>query len=227
MYTLYEGDCLEYMKSMPDKSVDAVITDPPYPKKFLPLWEGCAAASKQVLKSGGWFCAYSGQLFMPQVLASLSKHLTYRWCIALLHGQSQIVWPAHTLAQWKPIFILQNGKIDEKGTPIRRDVMKPRGADKDFHEWGQNTGESVELVDQFTNAGDTIFDPFMGSGTTGVACMQLGRNFIGCEIDPTYYTIAEKRIKQASLQQPLLFAGNRSDTDNLPYQLNLFLTIEE
>jgi DNA modification methylase len=46
----------------------------------------------------------------------------------------------------------------------------------------------------------TIFDPFMGSGTTGVACMQLGRNFIGCEIDPTYFAIAEKRIRSAQAQ---------------------------
>src|SRR3990167_2328613 len=49
----------------------------------------------------------------------------------------------------------------------------------------------------------TIFDPFMGSGTTGVACMRLGRNFIGCEIDPSYYAIAEKRIRVASEQMLL------------------------
>lgn len=46
----------------------------------------------------------------------------------------------------------------------------------------------------------------MGSGTTGVACMQTGRNFIGCEIDPQYFAIAERRIKDAA-QQPLLFGG--------------------
>ena len=46
----------------------------------------------------------------------------------------------------------------------------------------------------------TILDPFMGSGTTGVACVQTGRNFIGIEIDPTYFAIAEKRIAEAQLQ---------------------------
>lgn len=51
--------------------------------------------------------------------------------------------------------------------------------------------------------GCTVFDPFMGSGTTGVACVQTGRNFIGIEIDPTYYAIAEKRIAAAQ-QQPTL-----------------------
>ena len=61
-----------------------------------------------------------------------------------------------------------------------------------------------KIIVDSTNEGDTIFDPFMGSGTTGVAAIQLGRNFIGCEIDPDYFEIAEKRIKEAELQ-PQLF----------------------
>jgi DNA modification methylase len=56
-------------------------------------------------------------------------------------------------------------------------------------------------IEKYTNAGDTVFDAFMGSGTTGVACMQLGRKFIGCELDPTYFAIAEKRIKAAAAQE--------------------------
>ena len=56
-----------------------------------------------------------------------------------------------------------------------------------------------------TNIGDTILDPFMGSGTTGVACVQTGRNFIGIEIDPTYFEIAKKRIN-IEQQQTGLFA---------------------
>ena len=200
---LIQGDCLEVMRGMGDNSVDAVITDPPYPKEYLPLWKKVANISKSILKPGGWFLAYSGQLFMPQVLDSLSSELNYRWCVDLLHAQSQIVWPAHSLAQWKPIFVLQNGLINEKGTPIRRDVMKPRGMDKRFHEWGQNFYESMELIDQFTEEGDTILDPFMGSGTTGVACVQLNRNFIGIEIDPAYFAIAQERIRVAQMQPGL------------------------
>ena len=61
----------------------------------------------------------------------------------------------------------------------------------------------MELLEQFTERGDTILDPFMGSGTTGVACVKTGRNFIGIEIDESYYAIAEKRIKEAQMQ-PLL-----------------------
>ena len=56
----------------------------------------------------------------------------------------------------------------------------------------------------------TVLDPFMGSGTTGVACVQTGRNFIGIEIDPTYYAIAERRIAeaQAQLALPMMAAAH-------------------
>lgn len=69
------------------------------------------------------------------------------------------------------------------------------------------TVKPVELARHFielhTQAGDTVFDPFMGSGTTGVACVQTGRNFIGCEIDPNYFAIAQKRITEAQAQLEL------------------------
>jgi site-specific DNA-methyltransferase (adenine-specific) len=56
------------------------------------------------------------------------------------------------------------------------------------------------LTRTYTNEGDTVLDFTMGSGTTGVACVQTGRKFIGVEIDPTYFEIAVKRIKEAQLQ---------------------------
>jgi DNA modification methylase len=60
------------------------------------------------------------------------------------------------------------------------------------------------ILENYTKPGDTILDPFMGSVTTGVAAIQLGRRFIGIEIDPGYFEIARKRIKQA-VCQPQLF----------------------
>jgi len=74
-------------------------------------------------------------------------------------------------------------------------------------------------VERASKPGDTILDPFMGSGTTGVACVQTGRNFIGIEIDPGYFEIAQKRIaearrqmvlplEQVMMQAEVLFEGN-------------------
>lgn len=59
------------------------------------------------------------------------------------------------------------------------------------------------LIRSYSNEGDTILDPFMGSGTTGVACVQTGRNFIGIEIDPMYFAIAQRRIAEAQQQLAL------------------------
>ena len=59
------------------------------------------------------------------------------------------------------------------------------------------------ILEKYTKENNTIFDPFMGSGTTGVACMQLGRNFVGCEISNDYFKIAEKRIHDAEQQMRL------------------------
>jgi len=61
----------------------------------------------------------------------------------------------------------------------------------------------MHIVDQWVKPQGTILDPFMGSGTTGVACVRLGRKFIGIEIDPGYFKIAVKRIEQAFADQAL------------------------
>jgi DNA modification methylase len=63
------------------------------------------------------------------------------------------------------------------------------------------------LVARFSNVGETIFDPFLGSGTTGVACVGMDRNFIGCEIEPAYFDIACKRIEDAQRQGNLFDAA--------------------
>jgi site-specific DNA-methyltransferase (adenine-specific) len=68
--------------------------------------------------------------------------------------------------------------------------------------------ELVEyLVKMYTNPGDTVLDPFMGSGTTAVACVQAGRNFIGIEIDPVYFATAQRRIEAAQAQPALVGVG--------------------
>ncbi|OJY43443.1 MAG: hypothetical protein BGP08_01280 [Rhizobiales bacterium 64-17] len=61
----------------------------------------------------------------------------------------------------------------------------------------------AEWIRLFSNKGETVLDPFMGSGTTGVAAVRLGRNFVGCEIDPKYYDIACKRIEAALKEEAL------------------------
>ena len=97
-------------------------------------------------------------------------------------------------------------------------IIEPRGMR--FNYWlmsnnGGNTGHPAPMPYQmahdhimsWTNPSDTVLDPFLGSGTTGVAAVQMGRDFIGCEIDSTYFDIACRRIEQAQRQGDLFIAG--------------------
>jgi len=82
-------------------------------------------------------------------------------------------------------------------------TTKPiRGANKN-HDCEKPVDLITDLLKASSITADTILDPFMGSGTTGVACVQTGRNFIGIEIDEGYFKIAEKRIKDAQQQMRL------------------------
>jgi len=92
------------------------------------------------------------------------------------------------------------------------------------YKYSHPTRKPVALMRYFvltyTNPGDTVIDPFMGSGTTGVACMQTGRNFIGIEIDEHYFNIAKKRIEDAA-RQPLLLqpqGGSEATAAQLPFE---------
>jgi len=72
------------------------------------------------------------------------------------------------------------------------------------HKWQKPIKLLNRIINASSNPGDTVFDPFMGSGTTGVACIKLGRRFVGCEINSDYYAIAEKRIREAASQMIIL-----------------------
>lgn len=96
-------------------------------------------------------------------------------------------------------------------------VNKNDGAGKAPHPTTKPVTLMSHLVNLFTNEGETVLDPFMGSGTTGVACAKLGRKFIGIEIDPGYFDIACRRI-EAAYKQPDLFVASPSK----PFQPALF-----
>jgi site-specific DNA-methyltransferase (adenine-specific) len=96
--------------------------------------------------------------------------------------------------------------LGSKGSPrgsFRHDianVIDSRRVKQDNHPTEKPISLIKIMLQVSTEEGDLVLDPFMGSGTTGVACVQTGRDFIGIEIDPTYYAIAEKRIKEAQMQ---------------------------
>ena len=208
--TLHLGDCLEYMKSLPDGCVDAVITDPPY---NVGLNYSTINDNRQDYIE--WCASWFSEL----------RRIT-RGAIAISVGQSNLSrWaaiapPTWWLAWWKPAAmgrcvvgfnnwepIALYGKPKRAVCDVIRATIQPDPSVAG-HPCPKPLEWAVKQIEMFTDFSDTIFDPFMGSGTTGVACVQMGRNFIGCEISPEYYAIAERRIKDAQAQ-PLLFEVNK------------------
>ena len=238
---LMQGDCLELMKDIPDGSVDAIITDPPYGTtackwdSVIPLelmWEQL----KRVIKPKGAIVMTASQPFTTSLIASNMKGFAFCWvwdkCFAAnfvqakrqpLKDHEDIVVFTKTGAQ--PVYypqMLKRDKPIKKGgnkqsiaIPIAQtEVAKTFGATgktydekyptsqirfscrdgRGLHPTQKPVALMEYLIKTYTNEGETVLDFTMGSGTTGLAAKNLGRNFIGIELDEGYFEIAKERI---------------------------------
>lgn len=234
-YQLYLGDCLNFMRTMKPGSVDAVITDPPYGIGYKSGHKISIDGNPR--RNGNSFGKDEINLDWIPLVYNLQKQdsLLYcftRWDVLSIWRDAfidngylscgRLVW---NKCHWKMGDLRYYGSQTEdillmrKGAPIifpggigrRGNLLSVSSFYLSEGQEDHPTQKPEKILRQFvadsTNPGDIIFDPFMGSGTTGVACMQLGRRFIGCEIDPNYYAIAEKRIKAAAMQMLLPFDG--------------------
>ena len=180
------GDFREVLADIPDHSVDIILTDPPYPQEYLPLWDDLGAFAARVLKPTGVLLAYSGQLHLPQVLAMLTQHLRWWWMCAIQHtgGSGYVVAGGRRIINnWKPLLVLA-----PKDAPLSthfRDFIEGGGRQKELHNWEQSTDEAVRILQTFGHPNALVVDPFAGSGSFGRAALQTGMRFIGAEIlDP-------------------------------------------
>jgi len=201
---LYLGDCLEILPMLEAGSVDAVITDPPYgigkdiwDDEDWDLIRHSSHECARVLKPDGICFWFTSTRHLPKTIEAVSA-IPYKWMF--------IWYPSNNMAhgdlgfqKYTPILCLSHGKIWRKNMQDLREVPI-RTNEGNGHPTVKPIRLLTYLTEYSTNENDTILDPFMGSGTTGVACVQTGRNFIGIEIEPKYFEIAEKRIKEAQLQ---------------------------
>lgn len=205
--TLYCGDCLEILPQLEAGSIDAVITDPPYFGNFydqmIDLYgrgiRDChitrflitnffrITGNKQIL-------VFPGKNNLPYWYAVLPPTWTYIW-----KNQTQSMGGRACMHQAYEPILSYNYPIKPTGSDI---LQYPIGQpdQKNGHPWPKPLKLMTYLVGHWSGNDSVILDPFMGSGTTGVAAVQLGRQFIGIEIDETYYAIAEKRIREAQMQ---------------------------
>jgi len=205
--TLYLGDCLEVLPLI-DK-VDSVITDPPYGMSFqsnfrhekhlkiandesadiaIKVIQWCLKnTSHSIYAFGRWDNIYDYP--KPKSLVTWVKN---NWSMGDLHHE-------HARQTEVAFFYAMQNHFFPKQRPT--DVIEYPRTNNEFHPTEKPVGLMCKFV-EWTSG--TILDPFMGSGTTGVAAIQMGRKFIGIEREPKYFDIACKRIEQA-VAQPQLF----------------------
>jgi 16S rRNA G966 N2-methylase RsmD len=178
------GDFREVLADLPDRSVDIILTDPPYPQEYLPLWDDLGAFAARVLKPTGVLLAYSGQLHLPQVIAMLTQHLRWWWMCAIRHAGASgyiVAGGRRIINDWKPLLILTPRDAPPLNAQFN-DLIEGGGRQKELHNWEQSTDEAVRILQTFGSPDALVVDPFAGSGSFGRAALQAGMRFIGAEI---------------------------------------------
>ena len=240
---LYNGDCLEVMKELPDNSIDFICCDPPYGTTTI-KWDSVLDFEKmweqydRILKPKGIVCLFGSQPFSAQLICSKLKWFRYE----LVWNKNKCGSPG--LAKYRPMKTHENILIFykdtggtynpqmEKGEPYARKSKNPKGyvGRKNDHNYGLKPVKSFTnkgtrypksilnisrnfsaqqqihptqkpvplmewLVKTYSNEGEIVLDNCMGSGSTGIACVNTNRDFIGIEINKEYFEIAKERIE--------------------------------
>ena len=208
---LYTASVQDAINEIEPDSVDIIITDPPYPRQYLDTWRDLGAFAAHALKSGGMLAAMSGQSYLPEVFRNLEhENLAYRWmiCYYFEMGIADVRFRQFG-NHWKPVLIYHKGVLqkDMDKLPHRLDYIEDGNTKSMFsgavleqnqthHIWGQRLDGFKALIRQFSGPGDVICDPFIGSGTTALATLEIGegRTFVGGEIDSENVEISRGRI---------------------------------
>ena len=192
--TLYLGDCREILPTL--SGVDAVVTDPPY---GIGITRSNRLAVSRGLGGKKWDDEPADMSWLvPMGVPAIVWGGNY---FDLPPTRAPLVWDKNNAGRDFADFEMAWSNLD---MVARRIVFRPMNMDGGKEHPTQKPVQVMKWCINFLPDAVTILDPFMGSGTTGVACVKLGRKFIGIEIDPTYFEIAVKRIGAAQLQPALL-----------------------
>ena len=215
--TLWQGDCLEQMASIPDGSVDMVLTDPPYMINVKSTGSGMQSYWADCSNAAVWYAQWMQQtrrILKPT--GCLWSCLNWRSFTAIQKASNDIRWPIESVLVWDKCCIGTGGlrglrpcyelvalwampdfKIANRSL---RDVQAFKWSSNRPH--GHPAEKPVELmqwlIEQSSAPKAVILDPFMGSGTTGEACANTNRDFIGMELAINYFEIAKQRIECAA-----------------------------
>lgn len=201
--TIFNQDCLVGLKALPDKSIDLILTDPPYGKKADRGTNGFGAA-KNRRYAGGW----DGMIPPPELFKEMFRVARN---LIIFGGNyfGHLLPPSNCWIFWdkKGDVAFQNPFADGEliyttfKKPVKRIIFKQQGfitdsKDKRYHPTQKPTELVQMLIEQFSEPGQLICDPFLGSGTTAVAAVKADRHYIGWEIDPGYFQICCDRLDE-------------------------------
>ncbi len=193
-YELHNRDMTQATEFIEPGTVDAIVTEPPSPRNHLALYKELAVFAAHSLVKGGRLIVLCGQAFMPEIIAVMTPHIKYQWTVAYYMPGDDLPLPHKRFrSRWKP------GLVFAKGTyrgDFHTDILPSEHEQKRHHEYEQSQSGCLQLVDRFSDPGQVVLDPFMGSGTAGVVAVKNHRRFIGIEIDPRAYSTAFSRLSE-------------------------------
>lgn len=238
-FKLWQGDCLELMKQIPDGSVDMILCDLPYGTtqnswdvviSFEELWE----QYNRVIKDNGCIALFGNQPFTSHLVLSNEKNFRYSlvWVknkfsdflnakrkpmkvnedICIFYKKQPTYNPQYTYSspykRWNTQDAVdkqtnygshKSNVAESDGKRLPLTVLNFNRVERPLHPT-QKPVELLEwLIKTYTNEGETVLDNCMGSGSTGVACVNTNRKFIGIELEPRYFAIAKDRIESVGV----------------------------
>lgn len=208
---IYQGDCLELMKELPDESIDHIITDPPYGinkegienDDSLEVYYKSLKEMFRVLKKDAFLITYASIGRLPDFFKN--NPFTYRWQY-ITYIDNGMVRGSIGFNNYMVTLIFQKGEAKLK-RPMK-DIMRVSTSSQECAKRKHPTEKDVRTIRRFlecfTKEGDLILDPFIGAGSVAVACYQTGRNFIGMELNQGYINEANKKLNQKVIN-PILF----------------------
>ena len=206
---LLSSDVGSLGEAIPSGSIDAIVTDSPYGEQSLRAYSDLSQVASAALRDGGTLAVMCGQMHLPEVLNRLiqGEALSYRWLLCLQMGQKKApIWGRRMSNWWKPVALFSKG--DYSGELVSDMVQDCKALCREerfgLHEWAQTETSMAAVIERFTKPGETVLDPFLGSGTTGVAALRLGRRFIGSDIDQETVKVAASRLQNAVSAFPVI-----------------------
>lgn len=189
------ADAHDFLASLPDESVDMIFTDPPYDRASLPIYSLLFEQAGRLLRPGCFLLTYAGYGFLPEIYEQVPPNggLDYFWQFIIRHGRGYArYWSKQTWCTSKPVLAFSKGKPRLFAWSFGD--YQETGRHNDLHPWGQSPEFAVQYIPHFTLEGEVVCDPFAGSGTFPVACREVGRQFLACEIDPDVAHTANERL---------------------------------